>query len=201
VNGEIVPSERSLRMSDADRERVLARLNVAVGEGRITLAEFEERVAGVLEARTYGEVEPYLADLPMTTAATMPGGTLAAGRDVVEFRNHASTLKRSGRWAVPKRLVVESKAGSVKLDFRHASIAYPVIHIDLDVYAGSTTLILPPGATADIDAVEMYAGSARSKVPSVADNAGGLPHFIVTGKHRAGSVNVRYERRFLRWRW
>jgi len=200
VSGEIVPSERNLRMSDADRERVLARLNVAVGEGRLTLQEFEERVDGVLNARTYGEIEPFVMDLPMAS-----GDALAAhvghSREVVELNNVASTLKRRGQWAVPRRLVVHSKAGSVRLDMRHAMISHPVIHVDLDVYAGSTTIVLPPGATADIDGVDIYAGTARSNVPSLADITGGNPHVIVSGGQRAGSLRVRYERRFLWWRW
>jgi hypothetical protein len=185
-------------MSDADRERVLARLNVAVGEGRLTLAEFEERVAGVLSARTYGEIEPFLADLPMAAGEVPLAGR---SREVVELRNVASTLKRTGQWAVPRRLVVRSKAGSVRLDMRHALIPHQVVHVDLDVYAGSTTIVLPPGATADIDGVDMYAGSAKSTVPSFADLTGGHPHVVVTGNQRAGGLLVRYERRFLRWRW
>ncbi|MBT8227290.1 MAG: DUF1707 domain-containing protein [Dactylosporangium sp.] len=35
-------------MSDADRERMVERLQVAAGEGRLTLDEFQERVGGVL---------------------------------------------------------------------------------------------------------------------------------------------------------
>jgi hypothetical protein len=194
----MVPSDRDLRMSDADRERVLARLNVAVGEGRLTLSEFEERVTGVLNARTYGELEPFLAGLPMAPNDVQ---LVARSREIVELRNVASTLKRNGQWAVPRRLVVHSKAGSVRLDMRHAIISHQVIYIDLDVYAGSTTIVLPPGATADIDGVDMYAGSAKTKVPSVADLTGGHPHIIVSGNQRAGSLLVRYERQFLRWRW
>jgi hypothetical protein len=184
-------------MSDADRERVLARLNVAVGEGRLTLAEFEERVAGVLNARTYGEVEPFVADLPMSGNLELAG----RGREVVELRNFASTLRRKGQWAVPRRLVVQSRAGSVRLDMRHALISHQVVHVELEVFAGSTTIVLPQGATADIDGVEMYAGSAKSKVPSVGGLTGGHPHLVVTGNQRAGGLLVRYERKFLRWRW
>src|SRR2546423_7838572 len=47
VTGEMLP-QRDLRMSDADRERVVGWLKSAVSEGRLTLGEFEERVDGVL---------------------------------------------------------------------------------------------------------------------------------------------------------
>jgi hypothetical protein len=179
-------------MSDAERDQVVARLNTALGEGRLTLDEFEERVGGVLQARTYGEVEPYVSDLP----GLQPGAPA-----VVELRNNASSLKRNGRWAVPRRLVVHNKAGSVKLNFVDALIPYPTIEIDVDVIAGSVDLVVPRGASADVDAVEMFAGSVKSTVPRPHDAAATGPMFLVTGQNKAGSVRVRHERRFLRWRW
>lgn len=178
-------------MSDADRERVVQRLNAAAGEGRITLAEFEERVAAVWGARTYGEVEPYVADLPLAG--------LTPARDVVELRSIASELKRSGAWAVPRRIVVSSKAGSVKLDFTDAAISYPVVEIDLDVLAGETVLVLPPGASVDATDVETVASSVKVR-KGVAAHGGGT-HFVVTGRQRMGSLVVRRQYRFWRWRW
>jgi Flp pilus assembly protein TadB len=54
----------SLRASDADRDAVVDRLRVAAGEGRLEPEEFEQRVDHALRARTYGELEELLADLP-----------------------------------------------------------------------------------------------------------------------------------------
>lgn len=188
--------QRKVRISNADRDKVVEFLNAALGDGRLTLAEFDERVAGVHEAKTYGDVEPYLKDLPVAVAPTAP-----PTRDLVELRSVASSIKRRGRWHVPRRLVVQSKAGSVKLDFAEATIGHPIVEIDLDVLAGSTELILPDGATADIDDVRMYAGTARSKVPSSYDASGPGIRFVVTGSNKAGSLKVRYRYRFWRWSW
>ena len=47
VSGDIVPARPELRMSDSDREGVLARLSAALADGRLTLTEFEERVGNV----------------------------------------------------------------------------------------------------------------------------------------------------------
>ena len=181
-------------MSDSDREGVLARLSAALAEGRLTLTEFEERVDGVLHARTFGEVQPFVADLP-------GAATALAKRDVIELRSGASSITRKGHWIVPKRLVVQSQAGSVKLDMRQAVIDDAVVEIDLDLLAGSAKIILPPGATADIDDVTLSAGSAKSKVPPAPEPGSTAPHFVVRGTATAGSLLVRYERRFLRWRW
>lgn len=53
-----------LRASDADRDAVIDRLREAAGEGRLESDELEQRVDGALRARTYGELEEFLADLP-----------------------------------------------------------------------------------------------------------------------------------------
>jgi hypothetical protein len=178
-------------MSDADRERVVQKLNAAVGEGRITLTEFEERVAGVLAARTFGEVEPYLADLPQPAAPPV--------RDVIELKSMASSLNRTGTWTVPRRLVVRNSAGSVKLDFTDALISYPVVEIELDVLAGTTVLVLPVGATIDASDVHTMAGSL--KIRQQIGEHGGDVHFLVTGRQRMGDLVVRHQYRFWRWRW
>ena len=58
-----------MRASDADRERVAERLRDAVAEGRLTLDECDERLRGVWAAKTFGELNQLLADLPPPTPA------------------------------------------------------------------------------------------------------------------------------------
>ncbi|GIF61988.1 hypothetical protein Ais01nite_00230 [Asanoa ishikariensis] len=188
--------QRDIRMSDADREGVVARLNTAVSEGRLTMAEFEERVDGVLKARTYGEVEPFVADLPGGAVPAVTGTEI-----VVELRSHAGQIRRGGRWAVPRKLVVRSKAGMVKLDFRHAVLSQRVVEIELATQAGNTVIVLPPGATADLDRLTTTAGTAFCRVPSFPEPGGTAPHLVISGSSAAGSVIVRYPFRLGRWSW
>jgi hypothetical protein len=54
----------SLRASDADREEIGERLRRATAEGRLHAHELEERMAAALRARTYGELDAMVADLP-----------------------------------------------------------------------------------------------------------------------------------------
>jgi hypothetical protein len=195
VSGDLTPQRRDLRLSDAERERVVARLQVAVTEGRLTLDEFQERVDGVLNARTYGEIEPYLADLPVSAAQPL------AAREELELRATATSLRRRGGWVVPRKLIVRNRAGTTKLDFTEAAISFPVINVVLDVWAGSTILVLPAGASVDADAVEMAAGSLTVRRLATAREPASGPHFVVSGNSRAGSVTIRPQRRFWRWRW
>jgi hypothetical protein len=60
-----------LRASDADREGAADRLRTAAAEGRLSDEELEDRLRAAYSARTYGELDPLLADLP--TPARLPG--------------------------------------------------------------------------------------------------------------------------------
>lgn len=54
----------SLRASDADRDAVAERLRHAAVEGRLDADELEQRLHTALRARTYGDLERLLRDLP-----------------------------------------------------------------------------------------------------------------------------------------
>jgi len=55
-----------LRAADADREATAERLRHAHGEGRLDTGELEERLQACYSARTYGELDWLVADLPGT---------------------------------------------------------------------------------------------------------------------------------------
>lgn len=57
-------SKDHVRASDADREKVVDQLRLAMNEGRLSLHEFDERLQQVYAAKTYGELTPLLSDLP-----------------------------------------------------------------------------------------------------------------------------------------
>jgi hypothetical protein len=64
-----VAREPALRASDSDREQIAERLRQATAEGRLQTDELEQRLGTALSARTYGELEPLVADLPEPPAA------------------------------------------------------------------------------------------------------------------------------------
>lgn len=53
------------RASDADRERVVEALREQTAIGRLTLEELEERSGAAYAARTWDDLRPLLADLPV----------------------------------------------------------------------------------------------------------------------------------------
>ena len=54
----------SLRASDSDREYIAERLRNAAAEGRILAEELEHRLEATFAARTYGELNAVVSDLP-----------------------------------------------------------------------------------------------------------------------------------------
>ena len=69
----------------------------------------------------------------------------------------------------------------------------------LELGAGSARLLLPDGATADVDGMLSGLGTVRSKVASTP--VPGRPHFHVHGRSVVGSVTVRHRYRFAGHRW
>jgi DUF1707 SHOCT-like domain len=54
----------ALRASDADREAIAEQLRNAAAEGRLLADELEHRLGTAFSARTYGELDAVVADLP-----------------------------------------------------------------------------------------------------------------------------------------
>lgn len=54
----------TLRAADSDRESVAEHLRRAAGEGRLCTEELEDRIGAALSARTYGQLDALVSDLP-----------------------------------------------------------------------------------------------------------------------------------------
>jgi hypothetical protein len=61
----VAEPRESLRAADADRQFVADRLKDALDEGRLSLSEYDERLRDAYAARTYGDLDRLLVDLPM----------------------------------------------------------------------------------------------------------------------------------------
>ncbi|MBO0680123.1 DUF1707 domain-containing protein [Mycolicibacterium sp. S2-37] len=183
-----------MRISDADRNAVRVILERAVGEGMLTLDEFTERVDAVLAARTRGELDPVLRDLPVQrlsgqVPAARIGGP-APATEPVELKGRMTSLTRRGQWTAPPRIQLNTRACDTTLDFTSATLHSAVVELVIDDYCSSTQIILPDHATADLNRVETVAGSATLKVAAVPPSP--TLHLIVRGRVRMGSVTVRH---------
>ncbi|MCW0211850.1 MAG: DUF1707 domain-containing protein [Pseudonocardia sp.] len=182
-----------LRISDADREAAAQQLNTAMSEGRITLAELEDRLGIVYAAKTFAELEPPLADLPGAAVVPPQGAVAVPAREQVHLSTEMGSIKRTGDWPVPARLRLTTTMGSIHLDFTEARSLPRQIDVDVSTGMGSITLVLPPGATADVDAVKTSWGTVKTKVPHVPTQGG--PHLTFTGSAGMGTLTIRYARK------
>lgn len=83
-----------MRAADTDRVAVAQRLQQAVDEGRLDITDFDERLQRAYAAKTYGELDRLVADLPAPRAALIeaPDGTVARRQEMSgEWRSWAGT--------------------------------------------------------------------------------------------------------------
>ncbi|WP_406339327.1 DUF1707 domain-containing protein [Streptomyces sp. NBC_00649] len=188
--GEMVPDRRELRASHEERDQVVERLTVAAGDGRLTADELDERLEAALTARTHGELAALLADLPDAGPVWAARVAAADPKDVSRIVVDSASAKRDGGWVVPRRLEIESKSGSVVLDFTRAVIAVPTLEIEVAVRSGSVTLLVPPDVVADVDDVAVRNGSVRHQArPEPA--APVRLRIQMTGEVDGGSIAIR----------
>ena len=71
-----------IRASDVDREAVVTTLREAYTAGRLTLDEFDERMAAAYAGRTWGDLRALTADLPVqpVLGTDIPGPAAVVGR-------------------------------------------------------------------------------------------------------------------------
>ncbi|PVZ13157.1 DUF1707 SHOCT-like domain-containing protein [Actinomycetospora cinnamomea] len=185
--GSPAPEPGGLRAGDADREAVAAVLRDALGEGRLDLAEVDERLARAYAARTYAELDPLVADLP----ATLPWQRPPAPREERPLVLSAgwSSEKRTGAWRVPPRIVAEPSMSDVKLDFRE--VASPPPRIDLEVQGGmgNVVLVLPDDWAVDTDELRSTWGTVKNRHRGTAGP--GRPTIHVTGTIGLGTFRTR----------
>ncbi|MFI5935786.1 DUF1707 domain-containing protein [Actinoplanes sp. NPDC051494] len=72
----------TMRAADADRHKIAEQLKSALDEGRLSLAEYDDRVRDAYAARTYGDLVGLVDDLPRpgTSAAEVAAQRAAEDR-------------------------------------------------------------------------------------------------------------------------
>jgi hypothetical protein len=198
-------STRDLRVSDAEREHVVNLLQRAVGRGLIDLDEFTARSDTALAAGTRGELNAVLIDLPGMVHPSQryarpanPGARPHMTGNGQPLHASFSSVKRKGRWVVPPELSVHTSFGSAELDFTEAEINSAVVYIDLQVNWGSAELRVPEFATVDTSQVSVSMGSVEDRVGLGPEQ--GVPHFVIAGRVRGGSLEIKYPKGFRRFR-
>ncbi|MFC8278109.1 DUF1707 domain-containing protein [Streptomyces sp. NPDC057271] len=100
-DGHSEPSTPAVRVSDADRDRVLGILAAALAEGRLDAPEHTSRVQAALRARTADDLGTLTADLPAPTPTRAERGRSDMAEWLAEWRYWLGGLViMSAAWGV-----------------------------------------------------------------------------------------------------
>lgn len=155
-----------LRIGDAERHDVAEILRQAAGEGRITLDELDERLESAYAAKTYADLVPLTADLPLAQRPTAPTTPAPVPGNRVEARPGSSErhlcilsgLERKGVWTMPEQMTVVAFMGGADLDLREASFAARECTLVINAVMGGASIRVGPGVNVVMEGTAIMGG-------------------------------------------
>jgi class 3 adenylate cyclase len=180
------------RVADADRDRTVTHLREHVVDGRLTLDEFSERVGLALGARTRGDLDAVMADLPevRSTGQQLPEPTTTAAKK--KRRWHVAVMSghsTKGRWRISGKTNAVAVMGGCDMDLRRAEIEGPEVEITAVAFWGGINIIVPEGFDVDLQGFSFMGGREMKlrDVPIVR----GSPRIVVRGFSIMGGIVVK----------
>lgn len=192
-----VPDPSELRASDGDRERVAKVLHDAMAEGRLTVAELEQRLDQLYTARTFGELAPLVRDLP--GQHSWPGPPLSPARVTAHdgriggrgTSNAAiavmSGAERAGTWTVPPTFNAVAVMGGVDLDLTQARFEDAETEIQAFALMGGIDITVPDDITVHVTGVAFMGGFGDR---ATQEGPPGSPVVRISGFAMMGAVDV-----------
>ena len=190
-------SSPSLRASDKDRNRVIELLRAAVADGRLDPAEFDQRLDAALAARTIDALAPLTADLIAapgsdgSLALPLAGTPAEPAAELLTIHERHGSVRRTGRWTLPHRLVVRTAWSDVMLDLTSAVRSGPELVIELQVRGGNVELVLAPGMVVDANELAVrFTTVAISR--DAGDNTPETLHVRLVGRMKHARIDTRW---------
>ncbi|WSS24506.1 DUF1707 domain-containing protein [Streptomyces sp. NBC_01190] len=188
-----------MRASDADRDRIADILRDALAEGRLDAAEHSERLDQVYAAKTIGQLEPLVRDLPMGRAATASHAPAAPrGYDPGQSGENPHLVgilggaERKGRWRVGSRITAVAILGGIEIDLTEATFTAPELVIHCTAIMGGVSIRLPENVTLRGGGVVGVMGGSDIKAFEAPDP--GAPVVRVDGLAFWGGVEAKAKR-------
>ncbi|MBT2508120.1 DUF1707 and DUF2154 domain-containing protein [Streptomyces sp. ISL-98] len=196
-----------MRASDAERERVAEVLRDAVAEGRLDMEEFDQRLDAVYKARTHGELEPLVSDLPVPGTAVAPVASAAASPAMsgkptswpARIGGPATSkgafafwggFGRKGTWTVARRFTAFAMMGGGEIDLREARFEDREIVIRCFAFMGGIQVAVPPGLNVNVNGFGFMGGFGDVTGESGEPPAPDSPRVTITGFAVMGGVGV-----------
>ncbi|MGW6582071.1 DUF1707 SHOCT-like domain-containing protein [Streptomyces globisporus] len=188
-----------IRASDADRDRIADILREAMAEGRLTADEHAERVDLVYRAKTVGELQPLVRDLPASSGSTAQGpgprpysyGPEAPEGPADNLVAVFSSSVRKGRWRVGGRTNAFALFGSVEIDLTEALFGQRFTVINATSIFGSVEVRVPENISLRGNGTGVFGGFEVKSLESTDPEA---PVVVVNGYAVFGSVEAKPKR-------
>lgn len=186
-----------LRASDADREQVAKILHDAMGEGRLTIDELDERLQQTYAAKTLGDLVPLTADLPIAAASPLMPTAMAApvpSNRIGGTPNGTTSVaimggfQRTGAWVVPRYYTAIAFMGGGQLDLTQARFAEAESTIQVFAFMGGVEVIVPEDITVRISGFGFMGGFDHK---GAHEGPPGSPVVTISGFAMMGGVDVR----------
>ncbi|MGU3500600.1 DUF1707 SHOCT-like domain-containing protein [Mycobacterium sp. C31M] len=179
----------STRAGDAERAQAAQLLTDAAAQGRLSMSEYEQRLAKAYAATTHGELARLSADLPDLAATSNCGPRKPAPSTLLLAI--LSGFERRGRWNVPKRLTSFALFGGGVIDLRYADFTSPDVEIHTISIFGGQTILVPPEVNVDI-----HGHGVMGSFDHVGEQGTpGAPRVTIRGFSLWGSVGIKRKKR------
>jgi len=181
--------DASQRASADDRIQVAQLLSEAASHGRLTVDEYEGRLAKVYAATDYDELERLTDDLPEAVEYRRGKSRPAPSTMLMAI---LSGFERRGRWNVPGRMTTFTLFGGGVVDLRYADFTSPDVEIHAYSILGGQTILLPPEVNVEVHGFGVMGGFDQK-----VDGTGtpGAPKVTVRGFSLWGGVGIKRRKR------
>ncbi|MFD3919194.1 DUF1707 domain-containing protein [Streptomyces sp. NPDC058595] len=194
----VAPAEphAGIRASDADRDRIADILREALALGRLDAEEHSERIDAVYRAKTMGELEPLVKDLPATSTTARPAAAHIYGPDSETGPAESmvaifSSSTRKGRWRVGRRTNAFALFGSIEIDLTEAIFAQRTTVINATAIFGSIEVRVPENVSLRGGGTGVFGNFEVSTLEGTDAEA---PVVVVNGYSVFGSIEAKPKR-------
>ena len=161
-----------MRISDEDRHKVAEILREAAGEGRIDLGELDERLESTYAAKTYADLVPITADLPVLGQHAQPAPIPSQQASLLPAVRHDTTLAimggstRKGVWEVGASHTAFAMMAGIDIDLREARFTSRETVIYANAIWAGIDIVVNEYTNVIVDGVGIMGGfdHARDKV-------------------------------------
>lgn len=136
-----------VRVSDADRDRVAQLLREALAEGRLTVEEHAERVESAYAAKTAGQLEQLLIDLPAGHRSSAPVRLAPSPATSTNLVAVFGAATRKGRWRAGRKVTALACFGGVDIDLTEALYEHRQLDLRVTAVFGGVDIRVPENVT------------------------------------------------------